>query len=535
MKNNQHLIIKKGLLGLTLALGLSLSTLSFAQDLKNTIRMAYMGEPASLDPHKVSGTWENAIMTQLFLGLFTNDKDENTILGTVASYEVSPDGLVYTFKLRDDAKWSDGTPLVAEDYVYSWKRIADPKVASPYATFMSIVEGIDEFAAGTGTEIGAKALDDKTLQVTLRAPAPYFTQLLVHYASYAVPKQAIEKHGNEWTKPQNFVGNGAYKLVEWRPNTHIKMTKNPEFYDVANVKIENIIFYSGEDRSSWLKRFRAGEVDYVDDLPEDQLPKIKVDLKNEFREGYYAGVYFYAINNKKPPFDDVRVRQALNMGFSREILTEKVLKGGWTPAYSFVPKGIKNYEGGPAEFTWKDLSQADKDAKAKELLAEAGFGPNNPLKFTMSYNTSDNHKRVAIAMAQMWKKLGIEVELFNQEVTPHYDALKQKNYDLGRAGWIADYSDPQTFLYLLETKTGQQNYNNYSNPKFDQLMDDATKLIDLKARAQVLKQAEQVILDDAATMPVMYYAKFSLLNKRIKNMTFFSLGANPVRWLEIVE
>ena len=500
--------------GLAVAMTGSLSATLQAQDV---LRVGNMGEPATLDPHHVAGVWENRIIGDLFMGLTTEGKDGSVVPGAAENWTISDDGLTYTFKLRDH-NWSDGTPVTADDFVFALRRILMPETAAKYASLLYPIKNAEELnsAKMEGMEnLGVRAVDARTLEVTLKAPTPYFIEQLTHYTAFPVPKHLVEKFGDDWVKKENIASNGAYVLEEWVPNTQVRLSKNMDFYDAENVAIEQVEFYPTEDRAAVQKRFRAGEIDIAKDFASEQFDFLKKELPDETRVAPYLGIYYYPINSSKPPFDDVRVRQALSMVIDREAITDKVLKTGELPAYSFVPPGTGNY-GDPAYVSWMDTPYEERVAKAKALMADAGYGPDKPLKFTLSYNTSENHKRIAIAVASMWKKeLGVEAELFNQEVTPHYNNLEQNDFDIARAGWIADYNDAQNFLYLLETRTGRQNYGRWSNPEFDSLMEQASTTTDMDERAALLRQAEAIAMENQAVIPIYYYVSKNLVSTKV--------------------
>lgn len=484
---------------------------------ETVLRVGNVGEPASLDPHLVSGVWENRIIGDMFMGLMTEAADGTVVPGAAERWKVSDDGKVYTFELREHT-WSDGTPVTAHDFVYSLRRILEPATAAEYASLLYPIRSAEALNTGKttdATELGVRAVDDETLEITLESPTPFFLELLTHYTAYPVPKHAVEKHGNAWIKAGNIVSNGAYVLDEWAPGTHVKLSKNARFYDAANVKVDRIVFYPQEDRVAVQKRFRAGEIDYAADFASDQIDWLRKNMPDETWIAPYLGIYYYPINTRKPPFDDVRVRQALSMAIDREAITYKVMKTGELPAYSFVPPGTANYSE-PAYVAWKDTPQAERATRAKALLAEAGFGSDNPLKFTLSYNTSENHKRIAIAVAAMWKQIGVEVELLNTDVKVHYDKLKQGDFDVARAGWIADYNDPQNFLYLLESSTGPLNYGGYSNAEFNRLMDEANTTVDLERRAALMREAEALAMADQPVIPIYYYVSKNLVQRYVK-------------------
>lgn len=481
-----------------------------------TLRVASMGEPASLDPHKVSGTWENYIVGDMFIGLMTENPKAEAIPGVAESWTISSDGKTYTFKLRKST-WSDGMPVTANDFVYSLRRILLPETAAEYASLLYIIKGAEAINTGKAAAdtLAAKAVNDYTLEIQLTGPAPYFLELLTHYTAYPVPKHVIDKVGKAWTKPENMVVNGPYKLVEWLPNTHVKLTKNDKFYDAASASLDNLVFYTQEDRAAVQKRFRAGEIDVATDFASDQIDWLRKNMPNEIRIAPYMGCYYYPINSAKEPFTDKRIRQALSMAINRDAIVNKVLKTGELAAYSFVPPGVSHYAQ-PSEVTWKNTPYGKRIKKAKALLNEAGYGPSNPLKFTLRYNTSENHKRIAVAIVSMWKQIGVQAELFNSEVKVHYADLKQGDFDVARAGWIADYNDAQNFLYLLEKRTGANNYGRYANPQYDSLMLQAEVTSDLKKRAKLMQQAEALAMDDQPIMPIYHYVSLNLVAQKVQ-------------------
>jgi oligopeptide transport system substrate-binding protein len=521
-------------LGCALILGGGLAMAPVTAQADKFLRVANMGEPNTLDPHIVSGTWENRILGNMFLGLLTEARDGSDMAGAAESWTVDGGGTVYTFKIRDHV-WSDGKPVTAGDFVFSLRRVLDPKTAAEYASLLYPIKNSE--AANTGKAdldaIGVRAIDDQTLEITLEAPTPYFLSQLTHYTAWPVPKHVIENHGDAWTKKANIVSNGAYVLDEYMPNTHVKLVRNPKFYDAANVNIDRIVYFPGEDRTAGLKRFRAGEVDVMTDFSSDQFSWMKENLASETRIAPYLGIYYYPFNTRKPPFDDIRVRQALSMAIDRETIVDKVMGTGEIAAYSFVPPGVGNY-GTPSYATWKGMSQADRVVKAKELLEQAGYNASNPLEFVLRYNTSENHKRIAIAVSAMWKKaLGVKVELFNSEVKVHYADLKKADFQIARAGWIADYDDAQNFLYLLETRTGANNYGGFSNPEFDRLMFEASKMVDLKQRAELMRKAEAIVSEEQPIAPIYYYVSKQVVSTKVKGWIDNARDIHRARWLDL--
>ena len=381
-------------------------------------------DPESLDPHKVETTYEAHILRDLFHGLVMQDQNAELIPGAAESWTVSDDGTVYTFKLRQGAVWSDGSPVTAEDFVYSFRRLEDPATAAAYASMLYVVKNGEEVNTGKAKpeELGVKAIDASTFEVTLNAPTPYFLEMLTHQSAYPVNKASIEKLGADWIKPGNLVSNGAYTLAEFVPNDHVKLIKNPKFHDAANVKIDVVNYIPTEDRSTAMKRFEAGEIDTNDDIPTEQLADLKAKFGDQLRIGPYLGTYYYAIKTDKEPWSNVKLRNAVSMAIDRDFLAEKVWQNSMIPGYSMVPPGIEGYQAAIASFA--DKSQIDREEEAAKILAELGYGPDKPLKMEIRYNTSENHKNTAVAIQEQLKPLGIEVTMINTDTKTHYAHLE---------------------------------------------------------------------------------------------------------------
>jgi oligopeptide transport system substrate-binding protein len=498
------------------------------------LHIANSGEPDTLDPHHVSGVWENRIIGDILMGLTTEAADGSVIPGAAESWEVSDDGTVYTFTLRDHT-WSDGTPVTADDFVFALRRILDPAEAAEYASLLYAIKNaraLNEGAMEGMEQLGVRALDARTLEFTLENPTPYFVEQLTHYSAFPIPKHKVEELGEDWIKPGNLVGNGAYTAVEWLPNSHVRLEKNAAFYDADNVSIDAVTYYPAEERNAATKRFRAGEIDIQYDFASEQIDWLEANLPEETRISPWLGIYYYSFNTRKPPFDDKAVRQALAMAIDRQAITDKVLRTGELPGYSFVPPGTGTY-GEPSSVAWKDMPYQERVAKSKELMAEAGYGADRPLKTQLRYNTSENHKKIAVAIAAMWKQLGVETELFNTEVKVHYNDLQEGNFEVARAGWIADYNDPQNFLYLMETSTGVQNYAGYSSAEFDRLMDEADRTADGARRNQLMHQAEAVAMADLPNIPIYYYVSKDLVSKAVQGWVDNTKDIHRTRWLSV--
>jgi oligopeptide transport system substrate-binding protein len=491
-------------------------------------------EPDTLDTQKASTIYENNIISDMFEGLMTMDASAHPIYGAAISHTVSADGLVWTFKLRDNVQWSDGVPVTADDFVFSFQRILDPKTAAQYASLVYPIKNAQAVNEGKlpPDRVGVKALDPKTVEITLEHPTPYLLTLLTHQTCQVVPKHTIEKLGDQWVKAGNMVSDGPYMLAEWIPNTHVKLVKNSHFYDADKVQIDTIYYFPINDSSIELKRYRAGEFDMTDDAPAREIPQLKKEFGAELKMHSWESNRYIQINVRKKPFGDVRVRQALALAVDREMIANDIYGAGQTPAYSFVPPGVGGYKGG-AELKFKSLSMVARRAQARDLLEQAGFGASHPLHFTYRYNESIDNRRQAIAVQDMWKQIGVEVELLNSDTRVHYNALRTQDFEVSAAAWTADYDDAEDFLFLMEGNSGQMNYSKYVNPKYDGLLHQAANTLDLDQRSELLRQAEQVMLDDLPIIPVINDAYRRLARPYVKGYEDNLLKWHRARFMRI--
>ncbi|MCA5918641.1 oligopeptide ABC transporter substrate-binding protein OppA [Pectobacterium brasiliense] len=478
-------------------------------------------EVSSLDPHKIEGVPESNVSRDLLEGLVISDVNGKTSPGVAESWD-NKDFKVWTFHLRKDAKWSNGEPVTAQDFVYSWQRLADPKTASPYASYLQYghLLNIDDIIAGKKSPdtLGVKAIDDHTFEVTLSEAVPYFYKLPVYVAMSPVNKAAIEKFGEKWTQPQNWVGNGAYKLKSWVVNEKMVLERNPQYWDNAHTVINQVTYLPIASEVTDVNRYRSGEIDMTyNQLPIELFQKLKKEIPDEVKINPYLCTYYYEVNNQKPPFNDVRVRTALRLGLSQDILTNKVKNQGDIPAYGFVPPYIDGLKASvPEWFTWP---QAKRNEEAKKLLAEAGYTADKPLTLNLLYNTSDLHKKMAIAAASIWKQnIGVDVKLENQEWKTFLSTRHQGTYDVARAGWCADYNEPSTFLNSMLSDSSS-NTSHYKSKEFDALVAKSLRVKTDEERAVVYQQAEALLDKDAVTIPVYYYANTRLVKPYVGGLT----------------
>ncbi|WP_128291137.1 peptide ABC transporter substrate-binding protein [Afifella aestuarii] len=492
-------------------------------------------DPETLDQHKTSTISEANVLRDLYEGLVVYSSSAKVVPGVAESWETSDDGLTWTFHLRDDAKWSNGEPLTAGDFVFSYQRIINPETGAKYANILYPIKNAE--AANSGKvppeEIGVKALDEHTLQFTLENQTPYFLELLTHQTSLPVYPPAVKEFGTDFVQPENMVSNGAYTLQEFTPNSRIVLVKNKNFHDADNVAIDKVIYIPFEDRSACLRRFEAGEVQSCSDIPTEQMKYVKDTLGDEVHIVPYLGNYYYAVKADKEKLSDVRVRQALSMAIDREFIADEIWAGAMLPAYSLVPPGIGNY-GEPAYADYKDMDPLDREDKAIELLEEAGYGKDNPLSVEIRYNTGENHQNTATAIADMWKNIGVKTTFVTADGATHYAYLRDKgDFDIARAGWIGDYSDPQNFLFLVESNNPGFNYANYNNPEYDALMEKAEETSDLDERAEVLKQAETIFMRDLPFIPILYYSSLSLVSDKLQGWEDNLVNVHGTRWMSL--
>lgn len=491
-------------------------------------------DPTTLDHQKTSTVAEGNLMRDLYEGLVTQDGTAKVVPGAAESWTISDDGLTYTFKLRADGKWSNGEPVKAGDFVFAFKRLEDAKTAASYANMLFPVVNAESINKGEKKpdELGVKAIDDRTLEIKLSAPTPYFLELLTHQIAYPLYQPNVEKFGDDFVKPGNLVTNGAYMLESFTPNDKIVMRKNPSFHDAADVRIDVVNWIPFEDRSTCLRRFEANEVQTCSDLPYEQLDTMKSKLGDQVHIAPYLGVYYLPIKVKKDKFKDVRVRQAISMAIDRDFLAREIWHGGMLPGYSLVPPGISNYDN-PVYLPYKDTDILDREDEAKKLLTEAGVKPGT-LSVELRYNTSENHKNTMTAVADMLKNIGIAATLFEMEGTGYFDYLKNDgDYDMARAGWIGDYSDPQNFLFLNESQNLGFNYPRWVNADYDALMKKAGVTGNLKERSGYLRQAEEIFLKDLPAIPVMYYSSGSLVSSKLSGWQDNIMNVHGTRWLSL--
>lgn len=479
---------------------------------KVVFKVSNNAEPESLDPAKIQGVPEHRLFESLFEGLVAYDpQTADGIPGVAESWEISEDGKTYTFKLRENAVWSDGEPITANDVVYSWLRELAPETASPYAWFPAMfIEGAAEYNAGEADASAVKiaALDDYTFQMTLVGPLPYVIGALGHYSFAIVPQHTIEKYGDQWVLPENFVGNGPFVLTEWTPQDKIVMVKSDTYWDKDNVQIDEVVFYASDDNNTNYNMYLSGEVDWLTGIPSDKLDAAM--MRDDYQVAPQLSTYYYTVQNTKAPFDNPNVRKALSLAVDRQTLVDEITKAGQIPSWGIVPE-MAGYDALAFPF---DGDQDAMIAEAQRLLAEAGYpnGVGFP-SFSLLYNTDDSHKLIAEYVQQQWKEnLGIDCVLENQEWATYLSNRTAGNFDVARAGWVGDYQDPNTFLDMFVTGGGM-NGGKYSNPKYDELVAKAATMPAGEERMAVLKEAENLFInEEQGIIPFYVYVSTNMID-----------------------
>jgi oligopeptide transport system substrate-binding protein len=492
-----------------------------------TFTYSMLDEFTTADPQMVEDVEGSYFVRDLFEGLMNQDSDGNLIPGVATGYTTNEAKDVYTFTLRDNAMWSDGNPVTAHDFVYAWRRLADPATASPYSWFADIMalENVGAVMSGDSptSALGVTALDNHTLEVRLTASLPYFAAMTTHASTFPSPQWRVRTFGDDWTKPGNIVGNGAYVLTEHIPNETATRERNSLYWNNDATIIDKVVTLIMNDENTDFTRWEAGETD-KGALPSGQYPRLKVKYPDEAISFPRLCTYYMTFNlspSGPEAFKDVRVRQALSYALDRSVVTDKILQGGQIQAFTFTPGTTAGFEVPSVAFG--EMSQDQRNVNAKLLLAAAGYGPDNPLKFEYLYNTSEGHKKIAIAAQQMWKEtLGAEATLANQEWKTFLKTRGGQNFDVARGGWCGDYNEASTFLDLMTTPSGY-NDGKFSNAEVDELMISARTMSDATSN---YTRVEEIMANEMPIIPVYHYTGVFMLRNNLKGWPFNNVEQN---------
>ncbi|MEM7790648.1 MAG: peptide ABC transporter substrate-binding protein [Verrucomicrobiota bacterium] len=492
-------------------------------------------EPATLDPHLLTGLTELYVLIAFIEGLTTYNAEDMSILpGVAKSWEISEDGKTYTFHFDPKARWSNGDQVTAQDFLFSYERILTPALGAPYASMLYPMKGAEAFNTGKTDDfstVGVSAPDEETLVIELNAPTPYFLSILTHNAWWPVHPPTILKHGtmtdrlSKWTRPENFVGNGPFAMKSWRLNSSLSGERNPYYRAPEDVWLNGIHFLPIETNAEE-RAFRAGQLHVTDTIPIHRIDWYRENQPESMRVETGLAVYYYLVNVEKGALKDKRVRQALAYSINREEITEFVLKAGQQPAYHFTPPNAGGYNA-------RVRLPYDPDL-ARKLLAEAGYpnGEGFP-KFELLYNTSEAHRSIAVAIQQMWKeKLGIDIDLYNQEWKAYLATRQEGAFDMSRAAWFGDYDDANTFLSLGKTGDGN-NHSNWSNAAFDALLEEAAITQDVEARKEIFQQAEEILIDEMPFIPIYFYVTTKLIHESVRGWYPSILDYHPYQAIRL--
>lgn len=494
-------------------------------------------EPKTLDPHLATGIPESNIIQALMEGLVAHHPMDDSVAEPAAaqSWEHDDDYINWVFRIRDDARWTNGDPVLASDFVYGWQRILSPQLGSEYAEALYVIHNAEEFHQGKITdfgEVGVKALDQHRLAVQLKGSTPYFLSMLKHTAFYPVNPQVVEREGgmtdrqSRWSTLENFVGNGPFRLKEWATNQVIRVEKNPDYWDAARVKLNGVHFFPIENAKTEETAFLGGQLHLTNGLSPDKVAVIRKRNPDVLRVDPYLGTYFYRLNTTRAPFDNALVRRALSLAIDRKLLVERVTQGGQAAAQGFVPPGLEGYA--PSSSLHFD------PARARALLAEAGYpdGKGFPKKEIL-INTSEAHRKIAEAIQAMWRQnLGIEVGIYNQEWKVYLDSQSKLDYDISRAGWIGDYPHPMTFLDIFTSGNGN-NDTGWANSGYDMRVRSARVSTTEGERLRLLHEAEDMLLNDLPIIPIYWYTSVYLIDPRVKGWTPGLLGQVPYKHISL--
>ncbi|MEQ1802059.1 MAG: peptide ABC transporter substrate-binding protein [Gammaproteobacteria bacterium] len=495
----------------------------------STLNRGTAAEPNSLDPHIAQGNTAGAVLYDLNVGLTTLDARSRVIPGAAESWTISPDGLTYTFRLRPDLKWSDGSPLASEDFAWSARRLVTPATAARFASFFYPVKNARAIVRGQlpPESLGVEAPDPRTVIYRLEAPAAYFLENLASNVGAPVPRKQVEKFGRQWTRPGQMLTNGPYRLAEVVPQSYIAIEKNPNFYAAGEVQLDRVVYYPTQNADTSLRRYQAGELDLVFNFPGEDVPALMKERPKEVKISPSLSVNYLVMNLANPPFNDARVRRALSLALDREGIVKKFLGTGYRPAWSITPTTVAGYKAPAAK-----QPAAARLAEARKLLAEAGYGPGKPVQFEIRYESQEENRRIVVAMAAMWRAIGVEAQPLASDLNGLNKDARTGTFQMLRYTWFAPNDDPYSFLGLLETgSTG--NYSKFSNPAYDAALKKANATLDNSVRLKLLADAEAMLFKDEPVIPVFYYGRRYLVKPYVKGFEPNQRAVNPSRYLSI--
>lgn len=525
-----------GLLWLSLLAACVLGTPPAAVGAERVFHRTGTDDPATVDPHKVAFPGEQLVLLDLFMGLTTPGMSGRPIPGSAESWTVSPDGRTYVFLLRPGLVWSDGTPLTAEDFVWSFRRALDPATAFPFASRLYLIRNARAVASGKlpPSGLGVSAPDPRRVRIDLEGPAPYLLDVL-GTTGLPAPRHVIEKHGRAWIRPENFVGNGPFVLERWVPNGYVRVRRNPRFWSAATVQLDAAQHYSVDNPVTMVRRFQSGGLDLVIVVPPERVDWARREFGDAMKVGRGVSTEVLVFNTRRGPTADRRVRRALSMAMDREQIASRVIGFPGVGAYGYVPPGTLNYPGAGATADFAAWTPTQREAEARRLLAEAGYGPARPLRMRLAFPNTELNRKVAVAIALMWRRVGVEADLAQKETKSLVSDVARGDFDAARFVWLSSFSDPYAFLerMLSAGSAVGVNASGYVNPVYDALLARAAAEVDLVRRAALLREAEAMALADQPVAPIHYLVGRRLVSPRVSGFADNPRGLYPT-WLMTV-
>ena len=493
------------------------------------LRIGNGGEPLTLDPHRYNLNLEEKILSDLFEGLTAHDAAGRIVPAAAERWTTSKDGLLWTFHLRKDARWSDGEPVTADDFVFGMRRLLAPATAASLAFFLYAIDGARQVNAGEAPPetLGVRAVDVHTLTIRLAKPFPFLAERLIYPTGFPAPRHVVEKLGDDWVKPDNMVSNGPFTLAEWKPQGHVRLERNPHFRAASDVQLDAVRYFPTADRNAAYNRYRSGELDIIGDFPPGELDWLRTEMRTHLHVSPLLSIMYLVFNVTQSPFDDARVREALALAVDRAIITERVLKSGEIASASFVPPMVPDYTSAVAE-------NGPDPARAKALLAAAGFDADNPLTVTLRYIAGPDNKKVHVAIAAMWRAVGVQATLHHAELNAHFGALRQGEFQVAQAGWFGE-NNPEHYLELLTSAAGDVNYGGFADAATDSLMGQAKDTVGLTERLRLLQRVEATGLGLHPVVPLYAVTVRSLVSPTVTGWQANPRNVHPARYLGITD
>jgi oligopeptide transport system substrate-binding protein len=493
-------------------------------------------DPSTVDPHKVAFPGEQLVVLDLFVGLTTPDMNGRPVPGCAESWTVSADGRTYLFRLRPGLQWSDGVPMTADDFVWSYRRALDPRTAFAFASRLYPIRNARAVATGglPPEALGVHAPDPRTVRIELEGPTPYFTDVIAAIG-FPAPRHVIEKHGAAWIRPANFVSNGPFVLERWVPNAYLRLKRNPRFYAAHRVRLDAVHHYPVENPITMVRRFQSGNLDLVMVVPPERTEWARREFGAAMKVGRGVSNEVLVFNTRRGATADVRVRRALSMAIDREAIANSVIEFPGVGAYGYVPPGIANYPGGGSRVDFADRPQAAREQEARRLFAAAGYGPARPLRMGLTFPNTELNRKVAVAIATMWRRVGVVPDLQQKETKSVVADVAAGNFDSARFVWLAGFSDPYAFLERMLSSGSAVGVNpsRYANARYDELLRRASGTVDVEARARVLREAEALALAEQPVAPVYYLVGRRLVSSRVTGFVDNPRGLYPTWYMTV--